>query len=90
MPLSPEPMTATDAAAMREDLEELIRTPGWERFVSYVNDRYQGGGYFNAMGQALKSGDPMKPLVYHETATEIGRVMSWPLVMIRELNGDSE
>lgn len=91
MSLSPEtPRTAAEAAKIREDYEELIRTPGWRRFVDYITDRYSGGGYFNAMGNALKSGDQMKPLVYHETACEIMRAINHPVVMIQDLRGSSE
>lgn len=91
MPLHPDqPLTASEAAKIREDYEELIGTPGWRRFVAEIQDRYAGGGYFNAMGQALRSGDQMKPLVYHETACEIMRIINLPATTVRDLRGVSE
>lgn len=91
MPLSPEtPRTAADAAKEREDFEELIRMPGWRRFVEYITDRYTGLGYFNAMNTALKDADPNTPKIFNETAKQMMTVLSYPIMQIRDLKGSDE
>lgn len=80
------PLTASDKE--REDIEEMLQTDGWRWFVNYVMDRYQGGGYFNAMGQALKSDNQMKPMIFHETALEVMRVINAPAARLNQLRGD--
>lgn len=78
-----DPLLVSEVTKEREDWEELLQTAGWKRFVAYATDRYQGGGYFNAMGQALRSGDQMKPLIFHETALEIMRVLNHPAATLQ-------
>lgn len=89
--MQPEPMTAAEATRIREDYEELIRTPGWQRFVEYVTDRYTGAGYFSAMNQALTNPtSPTEAFVLNATAKQMMTIVSHPLAVIRDLKGDSE
>lgn len=94
MPLSPDqpdrPRTASEAAAIREDLEELVKTPGWARFINHVRSRYVGEGYAQAINQALQSGNPQAPHIVNGVAQEILRVVNYPFLMIRDLQGDTE
>lgn len=92
MPLHPDQphLTASEAAKIREDYEELIRTPGWRRFVEYVTERYTGIGYANGMNQALTSGDPLKPHIFNGIAREVNILVGYPLMMVRDLKGTAE
>lgn len=68
--------------AEREDLEELVATRGWRRFVTHALAEYRGEGYFARMGSA-KSPEDMR--VVHETAVALFAQLSWVEGRIAEL-----
>lgn len=79
---------STDLTAERENLEELVRSPGWSLFHRYLTERFLGPGYFNAMNAAFSTGDTEKARRLHEVAKEVTTVMNWPVSRLNDLKGD--
>lgn len=94
MPRLPEPRrmshpanSAEEVIRRREAFEELIRTDGWQLFVSHVLYEWEGRGYQTRMGTALATKDLIEPQAVHKAAMEIVRLLQWPVDQVRELKG---
>ena len=78
---------SADLTKIREDLEELLGTRGWEIFKAHVLNEYRGAGYVARMGTALATKDTVEPQVVHRTALEMVRLLDWPTNKVRDLKG---
>lgn len=84
MPLSP------DLTSEREDLEVLLQSPGWTRFVTAMLERYTGHGYYQAMKKATATGDLGQVVLTQKLADEAYNLTNYPMLRLRELAGDTE
>ncbi len=68
----------------REDLEALLATPGWTRFLRFVQKEWlTGRGYRARMRAALGVTDG--PQFVEMTATEIEKLLTWPGERLKQL-----
>lgn len=89
MPLSPD-HSSSDLTKEREDLEELLQSPGWQRFVGAMLERYTGPGYYQAMKKATNTGSIEEVKLVQWLADEAMVLTHWPMLRVRELRGDTE
>ena len=83
---------SSDIVRKREALEELLQSDGWQYFVAYVRNEWQGVVYAQRIGTALanESKDPHGPHVVHRTSQELVRLLDWPKNAVVELKGFAE
>lgn len=81
------PRSSRSVVREREDLEELLKTPGWKRFAAHCTEEYKGNGYFTRMGHALKSNDPVAGPALHKTSLAVEELVNWVSWRVNELKG---
>lgn len=75
----------------REDLEQLVSSPGWLRFLAYVKDQWGAVAYGRRLKQAV-----LDARSRHESAEtaimrvdsandEVNKMLSWPGERVRDL-----
>lgn len=79
-------MHSSEIVSLREDLEELIGTRGWKRFVQHVHDEWEGRGYVARMRRALDAGE-IEAKSVDKASLEILRTVEWPRNQVEELKG---
>lgn len=71
-------------ASEREDFEELLKSPGWQRFVGYARKQWGPEGYGvrikRAIGEAKSAGIDLAEAVARVDAAndEINKLLSYP------------
>lgn len=73
----------TDEDRVREALQELLATEGWAIFARHCLAEWTGEGFFQRLGAALKTNDPMAPAVLYNTSMHIQRLLQWPAERVR-------
>lgn len=75
----------------REELEELLKTPGWRRLVDYARRTWAGDGYAQklklAINDAKAAGTNVAEAVERVDASNeaINAVLSWPAGRVQAL-----
>ncbi len=79
-------VTAADADQEREDLEALVRSPGWERFCRFARREWLGPGYRQRMREALDKNAP--PEVLHGidyTSRAVETLLTFPMERLNQM-----
>lgn len=75
----------------REDLEQLVTSPGWLRLMAFAKKQWGPEGYGVRVKQAIAHAIAQKDDIAHAVQRvdaandEINRLLSWPQERIREL-----
>lgn len=78
------------SASEREDLQELLSIPGWQRFVTHMLNEYADGPGYRARMKMALSKDLPEALLTERMAIEIERVLIWPSRRLEEVEGEGE
>jgi hypothetical protein len=86
--------TAEQYDREREDLEALVQSPGWARFIAHLNDEWGAAAYARKIEQAVSSipasaqaGDQARETVFQITAVRFAlqNLSKWPLERVQRV-----